>query len=125
MSEAGLSPEDQAVLRSGNPTAINARLAGGPAAGAGGPMMLVVDVEGEQVSVRPIGLPQFVQQFSQIMLQPPPQVVLQQNPPLIHQFPPLVLQHAPPIVQQFPPQILLQQPPPQVVLHQTPPLVHP
>ena len=33
MSEAGLSPEDQAVLRSGNPTAINARLAGGPAAG--------------------------------------------------------------------------------------------
>src|SRR3954452_12430848 len=54
MSEGGLSSEDQAVLRSGNPAAINARLASGPGAAGGGPMMLVVDVAGDQVNVRPL-----------------------------------------------------------------------
>jgi hypothetical protein len=105
MSEAGLSAEDQAVLRSGNPGAINARLASGPGAGAGGPMMLVVDVAGDQVNVRPL------LQFPQLVLQQPP-LQLQLQPPLQIQQPPLQLQQPPLQIQQPPLQLLLQQPPP-------------
>jgi hypothetical protein len=92
MSEAGISAEDQAVLRSGNPNAINARLASGPGAGAPAAMMLVVDVAGDDVNVRPL---------------------LQQFPQLVQQFPQLVLQQAPPLVQQIQPTLVFPvQPPP-------------
>jgi hypothetical protein len=122
MSEAGLSADDQAVLRSGNPAAINARLAGGPAAGPSGPMMLVVDVAGEQVSVRPIGLPQFVQQFPQLVQQIAPQILPQVTPQILPQ---LVQQVAPQILPQVLPQIHPQQVHPQLVQLQVQPLVFP
>jgi hypothetical protein len=114
MSEAGLAAEDQAVLRSGDPGTINARLASGPGAGAGGSMMLVVDVAGDDVSVRPLAqLPQLVfQQQPPLVLQQQPPLVLQQQPPLVlQQQPPLVIQQQPPLIQQRPPVIQpLQQP---------------
>src|SRR5436190_22061139 len=91
MSEAGLSAEDQAVLRSGNPGAINARLSSGPGATAGGPMMLVVDVAGDQVNVRP--LLQFPQQIPPLVQQ------IQQIPPLVQQIQPSLVfpVHPPPV----------------------------
>src|SRR5689334_23709986 len=79
MSEAGLSAEDQAVLKSGNPGVINARLAGGAGGAASGPMMLVVDVAGDQVNVRPL-----------LQFPPPPPQVVWQGPPLQIQQPTLV-----------------------------------
>ena len=97
MDEAGLGETDQAVLRSGDPAAINTRLASGPQAAAAPAMMLVVDVtpgasgQPEQVSVRPF-FPQ--QLFPQIHPQqvfppilPPQQVFPQIHPQQV--FPPI------------------------------------
>jgi hypothetical protein len=100
MSEAGVSAEDQAVLRSGNPIAINARLASGPGAGGPAAMMLVVDVAGDDVNVRPLlqQFPQLVQQFPQLVQQLP-QLVLQQAPPLVQIQPTLVFPVQSPPVQ--------------------------
>jgi hypothetical protein len=151
MAEADLSPADAAVLRSGDPATINARLAGGPGAAPGGAAMLVVDVAGEQVSVRPlVNFPQLVQHPQLVNLQPQlvnlqPQLVNLQpqlvnlQPQLVNVQPPMVLPVAQPILppqqvaplQIFPPPVhqLVLPPihPPQQVwpLNIFPPPVHP
>ena len=114
MAEADLSPADAAVLRSGDPATINARLAGGPGAAAGGAAMLVVDVAGEQVSVRPlVNFPQLVNLQPQLVNLQPQLVNLQ--PQLVSQLVPLI---TPPPVQQF-------VPPPIRPLQQAWPLIFP
>ena len=117
MAEADLSPADAAVLRSGDPGTINARLAGGPGAGAGSAAMLVVDVAGDQVSVR-APFPQLVQQPVQLVNLHPQLVNL--HPQLVNLQPQLVnLQ--PQLVSQLVPLI---QPPPQIQQLVLPP-IHP
>jgi len=126
MSEAGLSPTDQATLKSGNSAAIYARLAGATGAGAGAPVVLVVDVvrsEGGEESLRVSGgnwpqpggafpvwpnLPQQIwpQILPQVVVHPQiwPQIYPQIHPQIWPQIHPQVVVH-PQIWPQIHPQI--------------------
>ena len=135
MESAGLSDEEQAILKSGNPSAIYGRVAGG-AGGARGAYstppvtVLVVDVhpgpegEPETLLVRGPGGPGYGYQevhpmYPQIH---PQQVSYPQIHPQIYHLHPQLLYHLHPQLVYQPPMIHPYPPP---VIHPYHPLVHP
>ena len=148
MESAGLSDEEQAILKSGNPSAIYGRVAGG-AGGARGAYstppvtVLVVDVhpgpegEPETLLVRGPGGPGYgyqevhpmypqihPQQVSYPQIHPQlyhlhPQLLYHLHPQLVYQ-PPMIHPYPPPVIHPYHPPVH-----PQLVYHHPPMIYHP
>ena len=143
MESAGLSDEEQAILKSGNPAAIYGRVAGGPGgareAYSTPPVtVLVVDVhpgpegEPETLLVRGPGGPGYgYQEVHPMYPQIHPQQVSypQIHPQLYHLHPQLLyhlhpqLVYQPPMIHPYPPPVIHPYHPPMVYHH--PPVIHP
>ena len=148
MESAGLSDEEQAILKSGNPAAIYGRVAGGPGgareAYSTPPVtVLVVDVhpgpegEPETLLVRGPGGPGYgyqevhpmypqihPQQVSYPQIHPQlyhlhPQLLYHLHPQLVYQ-PPLIHPYPPPVIHPYHPLVH-----PQLVYHHPPMIYHP
>ena len=148
MESAGLSDEEQAILKSGNPAAIYGRVAGGPGgareAYSTPPVtVLVVDVhpgpegEPETLLVRGPGGPGYgyqevhpmypqihPQQVSYPQIHPQlyhlhPQLLYHLHPQLVYQ-PPMIHPYPPPVIHPYHPLVH-----PQLVYHHPPMIYHP